>query len=239
MRKSVQKQVPHKNVNHPRNDLVPPCAWKQISEHVVINMLPSYPGKQYVDGHVDIFDMVDIELFNVIALNKMVLQLDYKFEPLFYKCLRPLSSLDEGLYSLACDEAVCCLATLVRSFKLLGDYIEHGFRMVNSYQRPPQQFSAINLSFILVEPIVNQVRDDVMIQLSFDEMELDGKAGFGDVAGQVLAAVGLDSDNLIYPLTYALLESESVGAFIGLSVASGQPSRAGVGFGSRSLSSDR
>ncbi|GJS90013.1 hypothetical protein Tco_0772649, partial [Tanacetum coccineum] len=40
-------------------------------------------------------------------------------EPLSYNDLRPLSSLDEGLYLLACDEDVHCLANLVRSFKLL------------------------------------------------------------------------------------------------------------------------
>ncbi|GJY71315.1 hypothetical protein Tco_0475018 [Tanacetum coccineum] len=34
-----------------------------------------YPGKRYVDGHEDIFDTVNIDLFTVIALNKIVLQL--------------------------------------------------------------------------------------------------------------------------------------------------------------------
>ncbi|GKD68572.1 hypothetical protein Tco_1322662, partial [Tanacetum coccineum] len=83
-----------------------------------------YPGSRYVDGHVDIFDMVDIEPFHVIALNKMFLQLGYtcEHEPMFYNYLRPLSSLDEGLYPLTCDEDVCCLATLVRSFKLLESF---------------------------------------------------------------------------------------------------------------------
>ncbi|GJU28435.1 hypothetical protein Tco_1167056 [Tanacetum coccineum] len=36
-----------------------------------------YPGKRYFDGHVDIFDMVDIDLFTVVALNMMVVQLSY------------------------------------------------------------------------------------------------------------------------------------------------------------------
>ncbi|GJR74988.1 hypothetical protein Tco_0087353 [Tanacetum coccineum] len=43
------------------------------------------------------------------------------------------------------------------------------------------QFSAINLSFISVEPTANPVIDDVMRQLSFDEIKLDGEADFGDV----------------------------------------------------------
>ncbi|GJV59774.1 hypothetical protein Tco_1465874 [Tanacetum coccineum] len=36
-----------------------------------------YPGRRYVDGHIDIFDMVGIDLFSVVALNMMVLQLGY------------------------------------------------------------------------------------------------------------------------------------------------------------------
>ncbi|GJV64074.1 hypothetical protein Tco_1474902 [Tanacetum coccineum] len=31
----------------------------------------------YVSGHVDIFDMVDINLFTVVALNMMVVQLEH------------------------------------------------------------------------------------------------------------------------------------------------------------------
>nr|GEU54536.1 hypothetical protein [Tanacetum cinerariifolium] len=60
-------------------------------------ILYKYLERKYVDGHVDIFDMVDINLFTVIALNRMVLQLRYT---------------------------------------------EHGFTVVNSYQRPPPQVRA-------------------------------------------------------------------------------------------------
>ncbi|GJU03581.1 hypothetical protein Tco_1113919 [Tanacetum coccineum] len=68
----------------------------------------------YVSGRIDIFDMVDIDLFTVIALNMMVLKLGYtgESEPMFYNYLRPLTSLDEGLYALACEDDVRCLATL-------------------------------------------------------------------------------------------------------------------------------
>ncbi|GKB79286.1 hypothetical protein Tco_0946181 [Tanacetum coccineum] len=102
-----------------------------------------YPGKRYVDGHVGIFDMVDIDLFTVIALNRMVMQLGYtgEFQPLSYNYLRPMSTLNEGLYALAYDEDIHCLATLVGSFKLVEVYREHGFTVVNSYQRPPPQES--------------------------------------------------------------------------------------------------
>ncbi|GKD71435.1 hypothetical protein Tco_1325525 [Tanacetum coccineum] len=220
----------------------------------------------YVSGHVDIFDMVDIDLFTVVALNMMVVQLGYtgESEPLFYNYLRPLTSLDKGLYALACEEDVRCLANLVRSFKLIEVYIEHGVTASDSYIRPPRfraiieeitdepgcnalvehrsekillltwhdssepieepvcesvtprslaehdsnppckdslryvqgvdiqdhviptiqsQFSDINLSFLSQQATASQVIDDVMRQLSFEETELDGEAGFADVMG--------------------------------------------------------
>ncbi|GJS79509.1 heat stress transcription factor B-4-like protein [Tanacetum coccineum] len=93
----------------------------------------------YVSGRVNIFDMVDIDLFTVVALNMMVLKLGYtcESEPMFYNYLRPLTSLDVELYALACEEDVRCLATLVRSFKLIKVYIEHGVIILDSYLRAP------------------------------------------------------------------------------------------------------
>nr|GEW52436.1 hypothetical protein [Tanacetum cinerariifolium] len=99
----------------------------------------SYPDRVYVSGHVNIFDMVDIGLFTIVALNMMVVKLGYTGEsdPLSYNYLRPLTSLDEGLYALACEE-VRCLATLVRSFKLIEVYIKHGVMALDCYIRPPR-----------------------------------------------------------------------------------------------------
>ncbi|GJR24344.1 hypothetical protein Tco_0972871 [Tanacetum coccineum] len=98
-----------------------------------------YPGRRYFDGHVDIFNMVDIDLFSVVALNMMVLQLGYTGEskPMYYNYLRLLTSQDEGLYALACQEDVRCVATLDRSFKLIEVYKEHDVTVVDSYRRPP------------------------------------------------------------------------------------------------------
>ncbi|GJY72917.1 hypothetical protein Tco_0477348 [Tanacetum coccineum] len=98
-----------------------------------------YPGTMYVNGRVDIFDMIDIDLFTVVVLNMMVVQLDYtgETEPLFYKYLRPLTSLDEGLYALTYEKDVHCPTTLVKSFKLIEDYIEHGVTALDSYISPP------------------------------------------------------------------------------------------------------
>ncbi|GJT16778.1 heat stress transcription factor B-4-like protein [Tanacetum coccineum] len=180
-----------------------------------------------------------------------------KSEPMFDNYLRPLTSLDEGLYALACEEDVRCLATLVRSFKLIEVYIEHGVTALDSYLRasrgttkepvcdsvtpsslpqhdsstpckdsvyesitprcmhdciltPPadepviaytqlsgvlevdtqshvlltiqSQFTDINLSFVSQQATTSMFIDDVIRQLSFDETELDGEAGFADVA---------------------------------------------------------
>ncbi|GKD30621.1 hypothetical protein Tco_1241399 [Tanacetum coccineum] len=70
--------------------------------------LRRYPGRMYVSGHADIFDMVNIDLFTIVALNMMVVKLGYtgESEPLFYNYLRPPTSLDEGLYALAGEEDV-------------------------------------------------------------------------------------------------------------------------------------
>ncbi|GJR32191.1 hypothetical protein Tco_1108423 [Tanacetum coccineum] len=76
----------------------------------------------YVSGRVDIFDMVNIDLFTVVALNMMVLKLGYT---------------SKGLYALAGEENVHCLGTLVRSFKLIEVYIEHGVTALDSYLRAP------------------------------------------------------------------------------------------------------
>ncbi|GKD93493.1 heat stress transcription factor B-4-like protein, partial [Tanacetum coccineum] len=130
-----------------------------------------YPGRMYVSGRVDIFDMVDIDLFTVVALNMMVLKLGYtgESEPMFYNYLRPLTSLDEGLYALACEEDVRCLATLVRSFKLIEVYIEHGVIVLDSYLRAPR-FRA-TLEDIIDEPAGSIVanRTEKMLLLTWHE----------------------------------------------------------------------
>ncbi|GKE12101.1 hypothetical protein Tco_1415652, partial [Tanacetum coccineum] len=130
-----------------------------------------YSGRMYVSGRVDIFDMVDIDLFIVVALNMMVLKLGYtgESEPMFYNYLRPLTSLDEGLYALACEEDVHCLATLIRSFKLIEVYIEHGVTILDSYLKAPR-FRAT------LEDITNEPAD------------------FADVAGSGVDSSGLSHD---------------------------------------------
>ncbi|GJZ40250.1 hypothetical protein Tco_0586813 [Tanacetum coccineum] len=54
------------------------------------------------------------------------------------------------------------------------------------------QFSDINLSFVSQQATTSQVIYDPMRQLSFDETELDGEAGFADVAGSGMDSSGLN-----------------------------------------------
>ncbi|GJS31144.1 hypothetical protein Tco_0491764 [Tanacetum coccineum] len=184
----------------------------------------------YISGRVDIFDMVDIDLFTMVALNMMVLKLGYtgKSEPMFYNYFKPLTSLDEGLYALACEEDVRCLGNLVRSFKLIGVYIEHGVTALDSYLRAPlfkatleeitdepgsiaaNRTEKMCMPDCILTPSTNEsvitytqlsgvqgvdtqshVIDNVMMQLSFDETELDGEAGFADVEGSSVDSSGL------------------------------------------------
>ncbi|GJS57972.1 hypothetical protein Tco_0652756 [Tanacetum coccineum] len=156
----------------------------------------------------------------VVALNMMVLKSGYtsKSEPMFYNYLKPLTSLDEGLYALACEEDVRCLGTLVNSFKLIEVYIEHGVTALDSYLRAPRfratleditnepgSIAANRTKKMLLltwhesstttkEPVGESVIDDVMRQLSFDETKLDGEAYFVDVAGSGVDNLGISHD---------------------------------------------
>ncbi|GKB04416.1 hypothetical protein Tco_0832559 [Tanacetum coccineum] len=178
-----------------------------------------YPGRRYVDGHVDIFDMVDIDLFTVIAVNRMGCML-WHVRMMFV-----------------------FLATLVRSFKLVEVYIEHEFTVVNSYQSTPTKGSVCDSitsrslprhdsstpgkdsvcefvtprcmphgmlthstdEFVIMYTqliglqgvdIQDHVIEDVMRQLSFEKTELDGEAGLYDVAGSGIDSSGETQDEV-------------------------------------------
>ncbi|GKF38816.1 hypothetical protein Tco_0118877 [Tanacetum coccineum] len=124
----------------------------------------------YLNGYVDIFNMVDIDLFTVVALNIMVVQLGYtgESEPLFYNYLRPLTSLDEGLYVLACEEDVRCLATLIRSLKFIEVYIEHGVTALDSYIRPPRFRTTIQeiIDELGSIALIKHIRKDVVVDMT-------------------------------------------------------------------------
>ncbi|GJW75606.1 heat stress transcription factor B-4-like protein [Tanacetum coccineum] len=127
-------------------------------------------------------------------------------EPLFYNYLRPLTSLDEGLYALACEEDVRCLATFVISFKLIEIYIEHGVTALDCYIRPPRFRETIE--DISDEPgsiAANRTEKmlcmpDCMLTPPTDESvitytQLSGvQAGFADVARGGVESYGLSHD---------------------------------------------
>ncbi|GJS76883.1 hypothetical protein Tco_0726764 [Tanacetum coccineum] len=82
------------------------------------------------------------------------------------------------------------------------------------------QFSDINLSFVSQQATASHVIDDVMRQLSFDEIELDGEACFVDVAGSGVDSSGLSHDesfgvdnldlNLIEPINLNVSTQEPI-----------------------------
>ncbi|GJT67917.1 hypothetical protein Tco_1019397 [Tanacetum coccineum] len=141
----------------------------------------------YVSGRVDIFDMIDIDLFTVVALNMMVLKLGYtgKSKPMFYNYLKPLTSLDEGLYDLPCEEDVRCLGTLVRSFKLIEVYIEHGVTALDSYLKAPRETTK--------EPVCESVTPSSLPQHDSSTHCKDSVC-FTDVAGGGVDSSGLSHD---------------------------------------------
>ncbi|GJS58921.1 heat stress transcription factor B-4-like protein [Tanacetum coccineum] len=199
-----------------------------------------YPDRMYVSGRVDIFDMVDIDLFTVVAWNMMVFKLGYtgESEPMFYNYFRPLTSLDEELAPRfratledITDEPAGSIATNKTEKILLLTWHESSDTtkepvcdsvtpnslpqhdsstpckdsvcesitlrcMPNCILTPPtdESFSDINLSFVTQQVTASQVIDDVIRKLSFDETELDGEAGFADVAGSGADSSGLSHD---------------------------------------------
>ncbi|GJW95819.1 hypothetical protein Tco_0175491 [Tanacetum coccineum] len=183
----------------------------------------------YVSGRVGVFDMVDIDLFTVVALNMMVLKLGYTGSIVANRTEKMLlltwhessettkepvcdsvtpSSLPQHDSSTPCKDSVCesitprcmpdCILTpptdesVITYTQLSGvhgvDTQSHVLPTIQS------QFSDINLSFVSQQATASQVIDDVMRQLSFDETELDGEAGFADVAGSGVDSSGLSHD---------------------------------------------
>ncbi|KAL4585030.1 hypothetical protein LXL04_009643 [Taraxacum kok-saghyz] len=90
---------------------------------------------RYVDGTVDYFDYVDIDLFSVHELDVMVKELGYvERQGLNYHFLIPELDLDFGLLPLLIDGDVHVLSTYVPTTSgVISVYIEHGQTSVTSY----------------------------------------------------------------------------------------------------------
>ncbi|GKE42065.1 hypothetical protein Tco_1469349 [Tanacetum coccineum] len=184
-----------------------------------------FPGTRYVDGAIDIFDMVDIKLFYM------------KGCMLWY------------------DEDIRCLAMLVRSFKLVEVYIEHCYTIVLSYLRAlpqgvratikdvsepnfvdesvtPRSIPHVLLAHPIDEYIITytqlsdvqalDIQDHVLptiLHISFDDMELHEVAIFGDVADvaqtesqeEVIMSKVLDDHVVNESDTYVDVETAVVG----------------------------
>ncbi|GJU88972.1 mutator type transposase [Tanacetum coccineum] len=110
----------------------------------------------------------------------------------------PLTSLDERLYALACEEDVRCLATLVKSFKLIEVYIEHGVTALDSYLRAPRHESSDTTK----EPVYDSVTPSSLPQHDSSTPCKDYVC-FADVAGS-----GVDSSRLIETQSELLVSEE-------------------------------
>ncbi|GKD16062.1 hypothetical protein Tco_1205220 [Tanacetum coccineum] len=133
----------------------------------------------YVSGRVDIFDMVDIDLFTVVALNMM--SSETTKEPVCDFVTH--SSLPQHDSSTPCKDSVCESIT--------PRCIPH------CMLTPPSDESVITytqLSGVQGVDTQDHVIEYVMRQLSFEETELDGEAGFGDVARSGIETSGLSHD---------------------------------------------
>ncbi|GJV99089.1 hypothetical protein Tco_1554341 [Tanacetum coccineum] len=181
-----------------------------------------YPGRMYVSGHVDIFDMVDIDLFTIVALNIMVLKLDsYLKAPRFRATLEDIT--DEPAGSIATNktekmmlltwhessettkEPVCYSVTPSSlpqhdSSTTCKDSVCESITprcMPDCILTPPTDESTITYTQLSgVHGIDTQIHviDDVIRQLLFDETEFNGEAGFADVVRSGLDSSGLCHD---------------------------------------------
>ncbi|GKB17193.1 hypothetical protein Tco_0851116 [Tanacetum coccineum] len=188
--------------------------WTGTTEQLIEDLESAYG----FDFNFQIMHPICFRFEYIMVENFEAIQAECKYEPLFYNYLRPLTSLDEGLYALACEEDVRCMATLVRSFKLIEVYIEHGVTTLDCYIRPPRFRATIEditdkpgsiaangtekmllltwheSSELIKEPVCDSVIDDVIRQLSFEEIEFDGEACFVDVVGSGVESSRLSHD---------------------------------------------
>nr|GEU53114.1 hypothetical protein [Tanacetum cinerariifolium] len=152
----------------------------------------------YVDGHVDIFDMIDIDLFSVIALNMMVVQLDHGVTTV-NSYQRPSPHVRATMEDITEPDSSASIETRSEKMLLLTCHDSNApiKESVCDFVTPkslPQHDSSTPCKDSVCESVTprcmphataSHVIEDVIRQLSFEETELDGEAGFGDVAEDV------------------------------------------------------
>nr|GEV82560.1 putative transposase, mutator type, MULE transposase domain protein [Tanacetum cinerariifolium] len=166
-----------------------------------------YPGKRYFDGHVNIFDLVDVDMFIAIALNIMVVQLCYTDS---YR--RPPPRVRVTIEDIT-DKPGSITTIEHRSEKMLlliwHDSSEPTKEPVYDSITPrslPQHDSCAPCKDSVFESVTprsmphstaSRVIEDVMRQLSFKKAELDGEASFADVARSGIESYGLSHDDYV------------------------------------------
>nr|GEX08656.1 hypothetical protein [Tanacetum cinerariifolium] len=138
------------------------------------------------------FEYIMVKIFEGSRQN--VCRWSCKSEPLFYNYLRPLTSLDEELYALAYEEDVHSYNRPSPRVRLTINKITDEPDSIATIKHRSEKILTWHDSSEPIKEHVcdhvtpSQVMKDVMRQLSFEETELDGGAGFGDVVGSEVIA---------------------------------------------------
>ncbi|XP_076951115.1 uncharacterized protein LOC143624300 [Bidens hawaiensis] len=170
---------------------------------IELNHGGKFPGRRYLNGKVNNFDLVDSDVFSIHELNTMIEKLGFHFEGKVFRARAKAKKNIEGAYTA--------------QYALLRDY--------------SMELQATNIDTtvkIEVEPSTDPTSDTRMfkriyicpgpLKRGFNSgmrpiLGLDGTFMKGNWPGQILTAVGSDANNGIYPVAYAVVESESTSSW--------------------------
>nr|GEY83899.1 transposase, mutator type [Tanacetum cinerariifolium] len=146
----------------------------------------------------------------------MVVKLGYGVADLmYYHFLRPRLGLDYGLHTLNVDVDVLEMEKYVKNNKIILVYVEHGSSNVDSsiFVTPKKGVAIAVDNHLRKAPIeliipTSYVEGPIVVK-SVDEHFEDLDEILGPWPNQILTAVGVDANNVIYPLAYAIVEAES------------------------------
>ncbi|CAI9276738.1 unnamed protein product [Lactuca saligna] len=115
-------------------------------------------GRSYIDGLVDHFDFVDMDVFSVHELDDMIAFLGYNDGGImFYHFMILETDLDSALLPLGTNQEVIRLARYVLNHKEINFYIKHGNTRVVSYLKSTLKFRIEEVEEI-DSPEMNRVR---------------------------------------------------------------------------------
>ena len=109
------------------------------------------PGREYIKGKINYFDLVDCDDLSVLEVDNMMLELGYDGEEaMYYHFMKPKTDLDFGLEPLGNDQDILNLLKYTTRYKLIKLYIEHGFTTLTTYFKTPK-FNEVFIEEIIGE----------------------------------------------------------------------------------------